>query len=60
VDSAALGSRASFELYEGVLYPWYLAWFFFPALVLSIVFFMVSSPETRQKIGEAMSSSDDD
>lgn len=58
--SAAAGGRASFALYEGVLYPWYLAWFCLATWLLAAIFFLVSSPRTRQKIGESMSSSDDD
>jgi hypothetical protein len=51
---------AAFELYEGVLYPWYLAWYSIGSLVLAVAFFLISSPEARQKIGEALESSDND
>jgi hypothetical protein len=51
---------AAFELYEGVLYPVYLAWYCVAAFVLSAVFFLKSSPETRRKIAEGFSSNDDD
>lgn len=57
--SAARGT-ASFELYEGVLYPRYLAWFCIISFLLAFGFFLGSSPETRAKIGESMASSDDD
>jgi hypothetical protein len=51
---------ASFELQEGVLYPWYLLWYSLLAFLIGGIYLLAGSPSMRQSIGEAMQSGDDD
>jgi hypothetical protein len=51
---------ASFELQEGVLYPWYLLWYSLIAFVVGGCYLLMGSPSMRQSLGEALTSGDDD
>lgn len=51
---------ASFELQEGVLYPWYLLWYSLIAFVVGGCYLLAGSPSMRQSLGQALTSSDDD